>query len=316
MEKIEVRHPFLDRAIVPVMANYVTAEDGTGIVHTAPGHGREDYLTGMQYGIDIYCPVDEAGKIFEGLPEYVGKRVFDANAPIIELLKARGVLMGPAGTLDHSYPHCWRCHNPIIFRAAEQWFINMDHKELRQRALDEIKKTRWVPAWGEERISNMIAERPDWCISRQRVWGVPITVFHCVDCKKPIMDATLAEHAIELFRKEGADAWYAHTEAELLPPGAHCPECGGTNLRRETDILDVWFDSGSSQFAVLGHRPGSALARRCLSRSGRPVSRVVPQFAAGGLGNARRRALSAGADARLGARRAGPRHVEIPRQRD
>ena len=130
----------------------------------------------------------------------------------------------------------------------------MDHQELRQRALDEIKKTRWVPAWGEERISNMIAERPDWCISRQRVWGVPITVFHCVDCKKPILDADLAQHALELFRKEGADAWYAHTEAELLPPGAHCPECGGTNLRRETDILDVWFDSGSSHYAVLGHR--------------------------------------------------------------
>jgi isoleucyl-tRNA synthetase len=255
LEKIEVRHPFLDRAIVPVMADYVTAEDGTGIVHTAPGHGREDYLTGMQYGIDIYCPVDETGRIFGGLPEYVGKRVFEANAPIIELLKARGVLMGPAGTLEHSYPHCWRCHNPIIFRAAEQWFINLDHKELRQRALDEIKKTRWVPAWGEERISNMIAERPDWCISRQRVWGVPITVFHCEDCHKPIMDAALAKHALELFRKEGADAWYAHTVAELLPPGAKCPDCGGTNFRKETDILDVWFDSGSSQYAVLGHRP-------------------------------------------------------------
>jgi isoleucyl-tRNA synthetase len=255
LEKIEVRHPFLDRAVVPVMANYVTAEDGTGIVHTAPGHGREDNLTGVAYGIDIYCPVDESGKIFEGLPEYAGKRVFEANAPIIELLKARGVLMGPAGTLEHSYPHCWRCHNPIIFRAAEQWFINLDHKELRQRALDEIKKTRWVPSWGEDRISNMIAERPDWCISRQRVWGVPLTVFHCVDCKKPIIDAELARHAVELFRTEGADAWYSHTEAELLPPGYHCPDCGGTNLRKETDILDVWFDSGSSHYAVLGHRP-------------------------------------------------------------
>jgi isoleucyl-tRNA synthetase len=255
LAQIEVRHPFLDREIVPVWAKYVTAEDGTGIVHTAPGHGREDYLTGIENDIDIYCPVDEAGKITEGLPEYVGKRVFDANAPIIELLKARGMLMGPAGTLEHSYPHCWRCHNPIIFRAAEQWFINMDHRLLRERAMDEIKKTRWVPAWGEERISNMIAERPDWCISRQRVWGVPLTVFHCVDCGKPIMDAGLAQHALELFRKEGADAWYAHTEAELLSPGAHCPDCGGKNLRRETDILDVWFDSGSSHYAVLGHRP-------------------------------------------------------------
>ena len=255
LEQIQVRHPFLNRVIVPVMANYVTAEDGTGIVHTAPGHGREDNQTGVEYGIDIYCPVDEAGTIFEGLPEYVGKRVFEANEPIVKLLKARGVLLGHAGWLDHSYPHCWRCHHPIIFRAAEQWFINIDHKQLRQRALDEIKKTRWVPAWGEERISNMIAERPDWCISRQRVWGVPLTVFHCIDCRKPILDADLAKHALELFRKEGADAWYAHSEAELLPPGAHCPECHGTNLRRETDILDVWFDSGSSHFAVLGHRP-------------------------------------------------------------
>jgi len=210
LEHLEIRHPFLDRKIMGVLATYVTAEDGTGAVHTAPGHGREDYQTGVQYGIDIYCPVDESGRIYEGPPEYVGKRVFDANEPIVELLKARGVLMGPAGWLDHSYPHCWRCHNPIIFRAAEQWFIAMDHQNLRHRALDEIKKVRWVPAWGEERISNMIAERPDWCISRQRVWGVPITVFHCEDCHKPIMDADLALHALELFRKEGADAWYAH----------------------------------------------------------------------------------------------------------
>jgi len=254
LERLQIQHPFLDRQITGVLANYVTAEDGTGCVHTAPGHGREDCQTGMQYGIDIYCPVDESGRITEGLPEYVGKKVFDANAPIIELLKSRGALVGKAGTLTHSYPTCWRCHKPIIFRAAEQWFINIDHRELRQRALDAIKKTKWVPAWGEDRIANMIAERPDWCISRQRVWGVPITVFHCEDCKKPIMDASLAQHAVELFRQEGADAWFAHSVAELLPPGAHCPQCGGTKLRKETDILDVWFDSGSSQHAVLGHR--------------------------------------------------------------
>ncbi len=255
LERVEFQHPFLDRRIIGVLANYVTAEDGTGCVHTAPGHGREDCQTGMQYGIDIYCPVDESGKITEGLPEYVGKKVFEANAPIVELLKSRGALVGEAGWLTHSYPHCWRCHNPIIFRAAEQWFINIDHQGLRARALEEIKKTKWTPTWGEDRISNMIAERPDWCISRQRVWGVPITVFHCDDCKKPIMDASLAQPAIELFRKEGADAWYAHSEAELLPPGAHCPQCKGTKLRREMDILDVWFDSGSSQYAVLGRRP-------------------------------------------------------------
>jgi isoleucyl-tRNA synthetase len=254
LERLEIQHPFLDRKVLGVLADYVTAEDGTGLVHTAPGHGREDYVTGMKYGLEIYSPVGDGGEFTEGLPEYKGKKVFDANESIIELLKARGALVGSAGWLTHSYPHCWRCHNPVIFRSAEQWFINIDHKNLRQRALHEIKKVKWSPAWGEERISNMIAERPDWCISRQRVWGVPITIFHCQDCRKPVLDAKLAERALELFRKEGADAWYAHTEAELLPPGARCPDCGGTRLRKETDILDVWFDAGTSHYAVLGRR--------------------------------------------------------------
>src|SRR5271157_633489 len=185
----------------------------------------------------------------------MGKKVFEANEPIIELLKRRGALVGPPEWLTHSYPHCWRCHNPVIFRANEQWFINVDHRDLRQRALEEIKKVHWLPAWGEERITNMMAERPDWCISRQRFWGVPITVFHCETCKKPLLDAALARRAVELFRKEGADAWYAHPVEELLPPGAKCAECGGARLRKETNILDVWFDSGASHFAVLGRRP-------------------------------------------------------------
>jgi isoleucyl-tRNA synthetase len=254
-DRIEIQHPFLDRKLVGVLADYVTAEDGTGCVHTAPGHGREDYETGMKYGIEIYCPVGDAGEFTEGLPEYKGKTVFEANESIVELLKVRGTLVGPPGWLSHSYPHCWRCHNPVIFRANEQWFVNIDHAGLRQRALEEIRKVRWLPAWGEERISNMIATRPDWCISRQRVWGVPITVFHCEDCQKPLLDARLARPAVELFRKEGADAWYTHSVEELLPPGTKCPGCGSTRLRKETDILDVWFDSGSSHFAVLGRRP-------------------------------------------------------------
>jgi isoleucyl-tRNA synthetase len=255
LERLEMQHPFLDRKVVGVLASYVTAEDGTGCVHTAPGHGREDYLTCMQYGIEIYCPVGDAGEFTEGLPEYQGKTVFAANEPIVDLLKSRGALVGPAGWLTHSYPHCWRCHNPVIFRANEQWFINMDHRQLRQRALEEIKKVRWLPAWGEERISNMIAERPDWCISRQRVWGVPITVFHCEDCKKPLLNPQLAQRALELIRQEGTNAWYLHPVSELLPAGARCPECRGTRLRKETDIIDVWFESGSSHYAVLGRRP-------------------------------------------------------------
>jgi isoleucyl-tRNA synthetase len=176
LDGIELQHPFLERRVRGVLADYVTAEDGTGCVHTAPGHGREDYETGMAYGIEIYCPVGDAGEFTEGLAEYKGKTVFEANEPIVELLQARGRLVGPPGWLSHAYPHCWRCHHPVIFRANEQWFVNIDHRHLRQRALDEIKKVRWLPAWGEERISNMIATRPDWCISRQRVWGVPITI--------------------------------------------------------------------------------------------------------------------------------------------
>lgn len=255
LEGVEMKHPFLERKVPGVLAKYVTAEDGTGAVHTAPGHGREDFETGKKYGLDIYCPVGEAGEFTEGLPEYLGKKVFDANEPIIGLLKERGALAGAPGWLNHSYPHCWRCHNPIIFRASDQWFIDIDHAQMRQRALDEIKKVHWSPEWGEERITNMIATRPDWCVSRQRIWGVPITVFHCETCQKPLMDSKLAAPAIQLFRKEGADAWYAHPVEDLLPPGTKCPNCGGTKLRKESDILDVWFDSGSSNIAVLGHRP-------------------------------------------------------------
>ena len=255
MERREMQHPFLDRKVLGVLANYVTAEDGTGCVHTAPGHGREDFDTGMAYGLEIYCPVGEAGEFTEGFDEYKDKTVFDANEPIIELLKARGALVGPAGWLTHSYPHCWRCHNPVIFRSSNQWFIRIDHQGLRERTLAEVQRVNWSPEWGEDRISNMISTRPDWCISRQRVWGVPIAVFHCESCKKPVMDAKLARRAVELFRREGADAWYTHPIEDLLPSGAKCPSCKGTSLRKETDILDVWFDSGSSHVAVLGHRP-------------------------------------------------------------
>ena len=260
LERTEMQHPFLDRKVLGVLAEYVTAEDGTGAVHTAPGHGREDYETGVKYGLHIYNPVGDAGEFIEGLPEYKGKRVFEANEPIIELLKRRGTLLGPPGWLTHSYPHCWRCHNPVIFRTSEQWFVSIDHDRLRERSLDEIMKVNWSPAWGEERISNMIATRPDWCISRQRVWGVPITVFHCQDCRKPLIHPPdlapkLARPAIELFGREGADAWYTHPVEDLVPPGTRCPKCGGSKLRKETDILDVWFDSGSSHAAVLGHRP-------------------------------------------------------------
>jgi isoleucyl-tRNA synthetase len=257
LEYLNFAHPFLDRAILGVVADYVTMDTGTGVVHTAPSHGAEDFATGVKYKLDLTGNVDEKGIMRNGLPEYEGKQVFAANEPIVELLKKRGVLMH-AEKVEHSYPHCWRCHNPVIFRSTEQWFISMETPieggTLRSRTLNEIKKVKWDPAWGEERISNMIATRPDWCISRQRVWGVPIAVFLCEGCGKPLNDPALNRKVIEFFGRFGADAWYT-PEADALAGGAKCGNCGSTKLVKETDIIDVWFESGSSHVAVLGREP-------------------------------------------------------------
>ena len=254
-------HPFLPwerRKILGVLADYVTMDTGTGVVHTAPAHGAEDFQTGVKYKLDPTCDVDAAGVIHNGLPEYENKKVFAANQPIVELLKARGVLLHTE-TLEHSYPHCWRCNNPVIFRATEQWFISMETPmpggTLRTRTLDEIKAVKWDPAWGEERISNMIATRPDWCISRQRVWGVPIAVFLCDSCGKPLNDAQINHAVVQFFAQSGADAWYTPAADALVTAGTKCPHCGHDKFRKETDILDVWFESGSSHAAVLGHEP-------------------------------------------------------------
>ncbi len=250
LEGIEFRHPFLDLRVPAVLADYVTLEQGTGIVHTAPGHGAEDFYTGQKYGLQTYAPLDDEGRFLEGLPEYKGRTVFEANPHIVSLLRGRGALLGE-GKLTHSYPHCWRCHNPVIFRATEQWFINLEHAGLRQRALEEVKKVRWTPAWGEQRIHTMIQERPDWCISRQRVWGVPLVIFYCEQCRGRLEDFSALRNVVRWFEREGADAWYRRSPEELLPPGVRC-RCGGTRWRKETDILDVWFDSGASHLAVLG----------------------------------------------------------------
>jgi isoleucyl-tRNA synthetase len=259
LEYATFAHPFLDRQVLGVLANYVTTDQGTGAVHTAPSHGADDFYTGSKYKLDQRTNVDEAGRLQNGLPEYEGKTVFQANQPIIELLKARGLLMAES-KIEHSYPHCWRCHNPVIFRATEQWFISMEapveDSTLRQRSLDEIKKVKWIPAWGEERISNMIATRPDWCISRQRVWGVPIAVFFCESCGKLLESKESHNAVVDLFAREGADAWYTREAGNILPAGTMCPGCGGSAFRKETDIIDVWFESGSSHAAVLGHEPG------------------------------------------------------------
>ena len=251
------QHPFLNDRLEPaVLADYVELDSGTGIVHTAPGHGVEDYQTGQRYGIKAYAPIDDDGRFVEGLPEYIGKAVFEANPIIVQLLDSRGALIGQE-KISHSYPHCWRCHNPVIFRATEQWFIDLDGAgtgagPIRTRALAEISKVQWTPSWGAERIHSMIAERPDWCVSRQRFWGVPLVILYCTECKKQFNDYA-ALHALvqKWFTVEGADAWFTHTVEELLPAGTHC-SCGASSWRKETDILDVWFDSGSSHLAVLG----------------------------------------------------------------
>jgi len=264
------KHPFLDTAPLPgVLGEHVTLEQGSGIVHTAPGHGAEDFYTGQEYGLETFAPIDNEGRFVEGLPEYKGKTVFEANPAIIQLLKARGMLLAEH-KLTHSYPHCWRCHNPVIFRATEQWFIQLDGggatvpepkgPALRRLALDEIKKVKWTPGWGEERIRNMLADRPDWCISRQRFWGVPLIIFYCDTCGKRLEDFKALRHVLPFFEREGADAWYTHAAEELLPPGTKCVGCGAARWRKETDILDVWFDSGSSHLAVLDRREGKPRA--------------------------------------------------------
>jgi isoleucyl-tRNA synthetase len=259
LEYTTFAHPFLDRQILGVLGEYVTTDQGTGAVHTAPSHGTDDFYTGTKYKLDQSCNVDEAGFIRNGLPEYDGKKVFQANQPIIELLRSRGVLLADT-KIEHSYPHCWRCHNPVIFRATEQWFISMeaavDGSTLRQRALDEIKKVKWMPAWGEQRIANMIATRPDWCISRQRVWGVPIAVFFCEACGRQLESKQVNQSVVDLFAREGADSWYRRPVQDFLPVGTTCPGCGKASFRKESDIIDVWFESGCSHAAVLGREPG------------------------------------------------------------
>ncbi|MEO6259639.1 MAG: isoleucine--tRNA ligase [Thermoanaerobaculia bacterium] len=253
LEHLKYRHAFLPREGLIVLGDYVTLEAGTGLVHTAPGHGTDDFYTGQRYGLETYTPVNHRGEFTPDVPLWGGMHVFKANPLIIEHLRERGVLVF-SETITHSYPHCWRCKNPVIFRATEQWFVSMDDGGLRQRALEAVRNVKWVPSWGQERMSGMVENRPDWCISRQRLWGVPITVLYCESCNQPVSSPALFAKVTALFRKEGADSWYEHEPSEFLPAGYTC-SCGGSVFRKELDILDVWFDSGSSHLAVLKARP-------------------------------------------------------------
>ena len=257
LENLAARHPFYDRPSPLVLGRHVTLDAGTGCVHTAPGHGREDYEVGLAYGLDIYSPLDDAGRFLPSVEFFAGLNVFEANAPVIEKLKEVGNLLH-AGNISHSYPHCWRCKKPVIFRATTQWFISMEKNDLRRRALTAIdEKVRWIPAWGRDRIYNMIESRPDWCISRQRQWGVPIMALLCEDCGEAWNDAAWMRDMSERFAKHptGCDYWYEAPLEEIVPAGLTCPKCGGNHWKRESDILDVWFDSGTSWAAVLEARP-------------------------------------------------------------
>ncbi|HEX8265420.1 MAG TPA: isoleucine--tRNA ligase [Pyrinomonadaceae bacterium] len=278
LEGLWARHPWINRDSLLMNGDHVTlggesdaeteldvseardrketSKAGTGLVHTAPGHGHDDFLMGKKYGLEIYCPVDNAGRFTPEVENFAGETVFQANPKIVDFLQANGSLLF-SEKYEHRYPHCWRCKNPVIFRATPQWFISMDAGEngsLRRMALNEIKNVNWLPAWGEDRMRNMVSGRPDWCVSRQRVWGVPIPVFYCAGCEREVATPEIVNHVADIFRKETADAWYEREASELLPEGFTCGECGSTEFRKESDILDVWFDSGSSCVAVLETR--------------------------------------------------------------
>jgi len=256
-ENSACRHPFIQRDSLIVFADYVTLEAGTGCVHTAPGHGEEDYQTGKKYGLDIYAPVDHAGKFTDEVPEYAGRKVFDTNGDIVDRLHGDGALLNkPGEMMSHSYPHCWRCKKPVLFRATPQWFAKLDHADLRQRALREVDATQWVPAWGHDRIHGMIENRPDWCLSRQRTWGVPIPVLYCEACGEALASGAFIDHIADLFAEEGSDAWFKHEAAELLPGGMSCAACGAKDFHKEKDIVDVWFESGVSWAAVCEGKEG------------------------------------------------------------
>ncbi len=257
LEGLKARHPFYDRDSLVILGQHVTLEAGTGCVHTAPGHGREDYDVGLKYGLEVYSPMDDAGRFLPSVEFFAGLNVFEANPKVIEKLEEVGALLQKS-KIKHSYPHCWRCKEPVIFRATTQWFISMEKNDLRTRALKAIDdEVRWIPAWGRERIHNMVEFRPDWCISRQRQWGVPIMALLCEDCGEAWNDPAWMHEMAARFANHptGCDYWYEAELKDIVPEGLACPHCGGNHWKRETDILDVWFDSGTSFAAVLEKRP-------------------------------------------------------------
>ncbi|HEY0322223.1 MAG TPA: isoleucine--tRNA ligase [Pyrinomonadaceae bacterium] len=304
LDRLEARHAWLNRPSLLMLGEHVTlggeadaeteldvkeardkratSKAGTGVVHTAPGHGHDDFVIGTRYGLEVYCPVDNAGRFTSDVEHFAGERVFEANAKIVDFMREQGSLLF-SEEYGHRYPHCWRCKNPVIFRATPQWFISLDARgsetrtekdedgrpvanfteneadeplSLREGSLHEVERVKWLPSWGRERMKNMLKNRPDWCVSRQRVWGVPIPAFYCAGCNEAVADAGVINHVADIFEQESSDAWYARDARDLLPEGFTCPKCNGNEWTKETDILDVWFDSGSSSVAVLEKYPG------------------------------------------------------------
>ena len=298
LDRVTFQHPFLERSILGVLATYVTADTGTGAVHTAPSHGADDFLTGQRYGLDPTSRVDAGGHIHfdpdswhsAQPPAYDGLTVWKANPVIVAMLEERGALLG-GSQLEHSYPHCWRCHKPVIFRATEQWFIGMEtpvrradgsETTFRQLAIEEIDKVVWDPAWGKVRITNMIATRPDWCISRQKIWDVPIAVFLCEQCNQPIISPELNRAVVSLVEREGIEAWRTPAADALLPEGSVCAHCGGAKFRKETDILDVWLDAGVSWLAVCESDPDLSAAYKAFQSGGGPEAAREVLYLEGG----------------------------------
>jgi len=250
LEGIVCTHPLMNRDSVVILGDHVTLDAGTGCVHTAPGHGHEDYVVGLQYNLPILSPVDGQGKFTDEAGAYAGLTLDEGNKAVVKDLDSIGALL-KMDFVEHSYPHCWRCKNPVMYRATDQWFVSID--QFRDQMLAAIEKVQWIPSWGIDRIRGMVADRADWCISRQRIWGVPIPAFYC-DCGESIVSPKTIERVAQLFGEEGSNAWFSKSAAELLPPGFTCPACGGDSFRKETDTMDVWFDSGVSHRAVLTNR--------------------------------------------------------------
>ena len=252
-ENMLASHPFLPKTSRLVLADYVTMDSGTGCVHTAPGFGADDYLTCKRYGMDMVVPVDDQGRHTDYAGKYAGLKTDESNPIILNDMRDSGVLFA-SEDIVHSYPHCWRCKHPIIFRATPQWFCSVD--SFKEEAVKACEDVRWLPAWGQDRMASMIRERADWCISRQRRWGLPIPVFYCSDCGKPVCTDESIESVAAIFEEHGSNAWFEREAEELLPQGFKCPHCGGTHFTKETDTLDGWFDSGSTHFAAMKRDQG------------------------------------------------------------